>query len=211
MILAMSYSETATHALMFSYYLRMFLLLIVLYSEKLSREKTFTNFKVLWLFVKLFPQMLGTWHLFTPQKSTNSQSFFHESFLLYGTSWVYNSLLQCLHLLLFTGRCVDCTSRDIVIKSTAWAPPPLSYRRYRSLYGIWICMCDDIQYMYIHMATMESWELIIPAFSSSLLLRSCSILFSSLFSPPPFLLPLPPPLSIFHSLFPSFLIPPLRP
>ena len=35
---------------------------LVPYSGKLSREKFFANFKVLWLFAKVSPQNLGLWY-----------------------------------------------------------------------------------------------------------------------------------------------------
>ena len=38
------------------------------YSGKLSREKTFTNFTVLWLYAKVFSAKFGAWHLLAWEK-----------------------------------------------------------------------------------------------------------------------------------------------
>ena len=69
------------------------------YSGKLSREKTFTNFAVLWLFVKVFSMKLGAWDSW---RGTSEQSdrIFHqsakvfslESFPLYGISSAYDDM-----------------------------------------------------------------------------------------------------------------------
>ena len=46
------------------------------YSGKLSREKTFMNFAVLWLYTKVFSAKFGAWHPLARQKRA-----IHESFL----------------------------------------------------------------------------------------------------------------------------------
>ena len=72
----------------------------LLYSRKLSREKNFTNFVVLWLFTKVFSAKFGAWRSLAQQKQAISESFFRknrifrqftkvfslESFPLYGTN-----------------------------------------------------------------------------------------------------------------------------
>ena len=67
------------------------------YSGKLSGEKTFMNFAVLWLYTKVFSAKFGAWHPLAQQKRAIHESFlcenciFHqkvfslESFPLYGT------------------------------------------------------------------------------------------------------------------------------
>ena len=49
--------------------------LVLLYSGKLSREKTFTNFTVLWLFVKVFSAKFGGVAPFGTTKASNLQKF----------------------------------------------------------------------------------------------------------------------------------------
>ena len=75
-------------------------LVLVPYSSKLSREKTFVNFAVLWLYVKVFSTKFGAWCPLGLQKRAICESFlrknhiFHqfvkvfslESFPLYGIS-----------------------------------------------------------------------------------------------------------------------------
>ena len=71
----------------------------ILYSGKLSREKTFTNFTVLWLFAKVFFTKFGDVASFGAVKVSNLQksyfspirrSFLPQSFPLYG---------QCMQLM----------------------------------------------------------------------------------------------------------------
>ena len=63
-----------------------------MYSGETSREKTSANFKVLWLFAKVFSAKLGAWHpLAVPASNLRNlitNVFSHESFPLYGTSLV---------------------------------------------------------------------------------------------------------------------------
>ena len=56
------------------------MLCILLYSGKLSREKTFANFKILWLYAKDFFAKFGVWHpLGLLQKRAIRESFLHEN------------------------------------------------------------------------------------------------------------------------------------
>ena len=66
-------------------------LFLILYSGKLSREKTFANFEVLWLFVKVFSMQFGglasfggTSEQFMKIFSANFYLPICESFFLYG-------------------------------------------------------------------------------------------------------------------------------
>ena len=52
---------------------------IVPYSGKLSREKTFTNFMVLWLYTKLFSAKFGAWRPSALQKRAIRESFLCEN------------------------------------------------------------------------------------------------------------------------------------
>ena len=47
----------------------------ILYSRKLSREKTFTNFTALWLFAKVFTIKFGAIASFGTAKASNMQKF----------------------------------------------------------------------------------------------------------------------------------------
>ena len=49
------------------------------YSGKLSREKTFVNFAVLWLYAKVFSAKFGMWCPLARQKRTIRWSFLHEN------------------------------------------------------------------------------------------------------------------------------------
>ena len=49
--------------------------LIIPYSRKLSREKTFANFEILWLFASFSPQNLGAWHLLAAAASNTCETF----------------------------------------------------------------------------------------------------------------------------------------
>ena len=83
------------------------------YSGKLLREKTFTNFAVLWLFAKVFPVKfgglvsLGAAQMGIPQKFLCKNCIFHqfvkvfslESFPLYSIVTIVH-LVDCI--------CVDC-------------------------------------------------------------------------------------------------------
>ena len=51
------------------------LLSVIPYSEKLSREKPFTNFAVLWLFAKVFPMKFGPVMSFGMAKASNLRKF----------------------------------------------------------------------------------------------------------------------------------------
>ena len=70
---------------------------LIPYSVKLSREKTFINFKVLWLFA-------GVWHLFAapasnPLKLSLRKSYFppiHESFLLLKFPAIRQAVCHCI-------------------------------------------------------------------------------------------------------------------
>ena len=55
------------------------------YSRKLSRIKTFANFAVLWLFVKVFSTKLLGVVSFGTEKASNPRKFSLKSFLLYGS------------------------------------------------------------------------------------------------------------------------------
>ena len=52
---------------------------IVPYSGKLSREKTFANFMVLWLYTKVFSVKFGAWCPLVLQKRAIRESFPHEN------------------------------------------------------------------------------------------------------------------------------------
>ena len=49
------------------------------YSGKLSREKTFVNFSVLWLFAKVFSVKFGPWHSLAQHKQAICGSFLREN------------------------------------------------------------------------------------------------------------------------------------
>ena len=49
------------------------------YSGKLSREKTFANFVVLWLYAKLFSAKFGAWRPLALQKQAIRKSFLREN------------------------------------------------------------------------------------------------------------------------------------
>ena len=49
------------------------------YSGKLSREKTFANFTVLWLYTKVFSVKFGAWRPSAQQKRAIRESFLHEN------------------------------------------------------------------------------------------------------------------------------------
>ena len=82
------------------------------YSGKLSREKTFVNFVVLWLFAKVFSAKFlgmvsfGVAKVRNPQKFSPQRSYFHqftkvsslESFVLYGIyKYLYSIYCICDH------------------------------------------------------------------------------------------------------------------
>ena len=48
---------------------------LIPYSEKLSREKTFANFAVLWLYAKVFSAKFGAWRPLARQKQAICESF----------------------------------------------------------------------------------------------------------------------------------------
>ena len=50
------------------------------YSGKLSKEKTFANFAVLWLYTKVFFVKFGSWHPFVRQKQAIRESFLPQKF-----------------------------------------------------------------------------------------------------------------------------------
>ena len=50
------------------------------YSGKLSKEKTFANFAVLWLYAKVFFVKFGSWHPFVRQKRAIRESFLPRKF-----------------------------------------------------------------------------------------------------------------------------------
>ena len=50
----------------------------ILYSGRLSREKTFTNFTVLWLYAKVFSAKFWAWHPLARQKWAIRRSFLCE-------------------------------------------------------------------------------------------------------------------------------------
>ena len=86
---------------------------VILYSGKLSREKTFTNFVVLWLFGKVFSAKFGgvvsfsmaraiNPQKFSPQKSYFSPirgSFLPQNFQLYGSSTCCSPVMCAKHYL----------------------------------------------------------------------------------------------------------------
>ena len=102
--------------------------LLLLYSRKLSREKTSTNFAVLWLFAKISPQNFGAWCPLAWQKQTTRKSFlcknriFHqftkvfflESFLLYGTLSVMLVWMCCVY------ACVVCAAMSDMVLLWSW-------------------------------------------------------------------------------------------
>ena len=49
------------------------------YSGKLSREKTFVNFVVLWLYAKVFSTKFGTWRPLALQKRAIRETFLHKN------------------------------------------------------------------------------------------------------------------------------------
>ena len=53
------------------------------YSGKLSREKTFANFAVLWLFMKVFPTKFGGVAPLVLQKQAIHESFVRENRIFY--------------------------------------------------------------------------------------------------------------------------------
>ena len=64
----------------------------VLYSGKLSREKTFTNFEVLWLFTKFFSAKFRGVASFGGTCEQFAKVFSHKSFPLYGSRNVFRIL-----------------------------------------------------------------------------------------------------------------------
>ena len=103
--------------------------LLLLYSRKLSREKTSTNFAVLWLFAKISPQNFGAWCPLARQKRAIRKSFlckniiFHqftkvfflESFLLYGTLSVMLVWMCCVY------ACVVCAAMSVSDMVLLWS------------------------------------------------------------------------------------------
>ena len=75
---------------------------VIPHSRKLSREKTFANFAVLWLFVKVFFTIFGGVASFGVVKASNpwnrqfAKVFSLESFPLYSTFPSYVTLSICL-------------------------------------------------------------------------------------------------------------------
>ena len=61
----------------------------VLYSGKLSRERTFMNFAVLWLFVKVFSVKFGDEMFFGAAKLSNPQKFFIKN-LFFTSFWKFS-------------------------------------------------------------------------------------------------------------------------
>jgi len=86
--------------------------LVVPYSGKLSREKTFANFAVLWLYAKVFSTKFGAWHPLAWQKWAIRESFLREN-RLFTNSWkfspskvysytVYHLCAQCTKAFMIT-------------------------------------------------------------------------------------------------------------
>ena len=53
------------------------------YSGKLSREKTFANFVIMWLYVKVFSMKFGGVGFFCTAKASNPQKFLSENCIFY--------------------------------------------------------------------------------------------------------------------------------
>ena len=60
------------------------------YSRKLSREKTFANFTVLWLYTKVFTAKFGAWHRLAQQKRPIHESFLHEKRIFHQFTKVFS-------------------------------------------------------------------------------------------------------------------------
>ena len=56
---------------------------ILPYSGKLSREKTFANFAVLWLYAKVFSMKFGAWRPLARQKRAIHESFLRENHIFH--------------------------------------------------------------------------------------------------------------------------------
>ena len=87
------------------------------YSGKLSREKTFINFTVWWLFTKVFLWNLGVWHLWHCKSKqstkvfsvkivvfTNSRKFSKSKVFRYTVLWwiVDTLMYKCMYVMLLT-------------------------------------------------------------------------------------------------------------
>ena len=73
------------------------------YSGKLLREKTSTNFAVLWLYAKVFFTKFGVWCPLAWQKRAIRESFLHENCIFH--QFVNFSLKNFL----LYGRYIHCT------------------------------------------------------------------------------------------------------
>ena len=60
------------------------------YSGKLSREKTFTNFVVLWLFAKVFSMKFWVWHPLARRKRAFRESFLCKNCIVYQSKQVFS-------------------------------------------------------------------------------------------------------------------------
>ena len=63
---------------------------IILYSGKLSKEKTFAYFAVLWLFAKVFSVKFGAWHSLARHKRAIRESFLHENRIFHQSAKVFS-------------------------------------------------------------------------------------------------------------------------
>ena len=62
----------------------------LLYSGKLSREKTFANFVVLWLLAKVFSVKFGAWHSLARHKQAIHESFLCENRIFFQSAKVFS-------------------------------------------------------------------------------------------------------------------------
>ena len=83
----------------------------ILYSGKLSREKTFANFAVLWLYTKVFSAKFGVRHPSAWQKRAIRESFLLENRIFTNSRKFSLSLVSRYTVCSFTPltRCTECT------------------------------------------------------------------------------------------------------
>ena len=114
----------------------------VLYSGKLSREKTSVNFVVLWLFAKVFSAKFGDVASFGTAKANNLQKVFSTKIIFFTNSWKFSPSkvsTYCMWGLVLTETCPaqEMTLHNIwvswkfiivsVFEDDCWVGPPSSW------------------------------------------------------------------------------------
>ena len=90
----------------------------VLYSEKLSREKTFINFVVLWLFTKVFSAKFGGMASFGTAKASNQWKFSPYFSLIYKS--FSPSKVACCTVQLSASRSQTCKVLEALLTRYCW-------------------------------------------------------------------------------------------